>query len=170
MKKFFSIFCALILSCTALATIASAQTLGMPNPFTTCQTLSEASSIAKFSLTVPDTWGDYQQDTIQATKSNPTMIQVSYRKDSSPSDTLLIRKARGFQSRLDGNYHSYKITQYRILNHRLVKMRMDGIPKDNTRNYGIHVINYYCHGYSYSISSDLGLSVNQVESLLTQIH
>lgn len=121
-------------------------------------------------MTAPDTIGAYQKDAIQATKNSPSTIQVFYQKKSSPSDTLLIRKARGVQSRLDGDYNNYKVTQYRILNHKIVKMRSDKAPTDNQKNYGIHVVNYYSGGYTYSISSNLGLTVNQVKTIMNQIH
>ena len=81
-KKTLILFCAIAaLSVTACSdtkttTVDTTETVQIPNPFTDCTTLSEASAKTGFDFSVPDSIGDYQKDLIQ-TMDN-TMIQVFY--------------------------------------------------------------------------------------------
>lgn len=73
----------------------------IPNPFQNCETLKDATDLAGFDMTVPESIQGYEERSIQAEEKG--MIQVSY---ASEEKQVLIRKAAGSEN-ISGDYNIY---------------------------------------------------------------
>ena len=170
MKKVLSILFAAVMMISCLAVSASAQTIGMPNPFQSAKTMEDAGRIAGFSMTAPDSFQEYRTDVIEAVQND--MIQVIYH-DSNRNE-LRIRKAKGLVNKLDGDYNEYDTSKCLWSRKTgLISTRGDylllGTQDTNADNYTIRVATWFHHGFTYSVTCDMGLSQQGLMNLTEQI-
>ena len=117
----------------------------IPNPFIPCATLQAAADIAGFSLDAPDAYGAYDYTTIQAIEGE--MIEVIY-EDASETEGLRIR------------IYDSEETQ-----------TIAGISVSVRKNVDlIFVAEWTDGGYAHSITSEDGLTADELETLFSQIH
>lgn len=134
------------------------QTVGMPNPWTDCQTLREAEEKTGFSIAVPDQIDGYTQTTIQTLGKK--IIQVFYENNAQPDDEqILIRKGSGSDD-ISGNFNSYdEKIQVNINNYQVTEQGNDG---------KIMLATWTDAGYTYSVSTP-GLSKDEIENIILNI-
>lgn len=168
MKKITSfIFCIiLILSITACGnnkkepevTSSESETVQLPNPFRECQSLEEASELAGFEISVPDTVGEYSQRIIRAMSNE--MIEVLYRIPDGAGQ-ITIRKAPGSND-ISGDYNQYKEINETSVGELQVTMKGD--------NEKISIATWAVKDYSFSVSSTDGLDSSAMEKLISSIN
>ena len=128
------------------------------NPFIPCATLQAAVDIAGVSLDAPDAYGAYDHTTIQAIEGE--MIEVIY-EDASETEGLRIRKGVGTDS-ISGDYNRYDSEETQTIAGVSVSIRKNGDL--------IFVAEWTDGGYAHSITSENGLTADELETLFSQIH
>lgn len=134
--------------------------VGMPNPFTDCQTLEEAEKITGFDFTVPEQIDRYSQEFIQV--MDKSMIQVFFK---SGEDEILVRKAvsEGDAAKdISGDYRDYAFTETLSLDNREFTL------KGNDDK--IYVVTWTEGDSCFSIGADAGLSRDMVKELVNEIN
>lgn len=126
-----------------------------PNPFIDCNTLSDASKIAGFSLKTPDSVNGCPLSIIQAIDSS--LIQAIY-QDS--KDEIFVRKAAGNKD-VSGDYNVYSSIKTVKIKKIKAELRGDGSK--------IYTAIWTRNNHSYSISSQSGLSRNKILKLIQKI-
>ena len=134
------------------------ESVQIPNPFIPCATLQAAADIAGFSLDAPDAYGAYDHTTIQAIEGE--MIEVIY-EDASETEGLRIRKGVGTDS-ISGDYNRYGSEEIQTIAGISVSVRKN----DDL----IFVAEWTDGGYAHSITSEDGLTADELETLFSQIH
>lgn len=160
MKRILSVLLAAMMLAMLGTTAATARSnnnglIGMPNPFVKCETMEDAAEVAGFDMTVPAKAAGCKQVWINAVKDN--LIQVCYQ---SKSNEVRIRKARGWQENLDGDYNVYGNTQYKFIAHKLVKERGED---------RIFSVLWYSKGYTYSITATNGMKQGSVDKIVKAV-
>lgn len=130
----------------------------IPNPFIPCATLQAAADIAGFSLDAPDAYGAYDHTTIQAIEGE--MIEVIY-EDASETEGLRIRKGVGTDS-ISGDDNRYDSEETQTIAGISVSVRKNGDL--------IFVAEWTDGGYAHSITSENGLTADELETLVSQVH
>lgn len=130
----------------------------IPNPFIPCATLQAAADIAGFSLDAPDAYGAYDHTTIQAIEGE--MIEVIY-EDTSETEGLRIRKGVGTDS-ISGDYNRYDSEETQTIAGVSVSIRKNGDL--------IFVAEWTDGGYAHSITSENGLTADELETLVSEVH
>lgn len=130
----------------------------IPNPFIPCATLQAAADIAGFSLDAPDAYGAYDHTVIQAIEGE--MIEVIY-EDASETEGLRIRKGVGTDS-ISGDDNRYDSEETQTIAGISVSVRKNGDL--------IFVAEWTDGGYAHSITSEDGLTADELETLVSQIH
>ena len=143
---------------TTQTEIDTTENVQIPNPFIPCATLQAAADIAGFSLDAPDAYGAYDHTTIQAIEGE--MIEVIY-EDASETEGLRIRKGVG-TAPISGDYNSYDSEETQTIAGVSVSVRKNG-------NL-IFVAEWTDGGYAHSITSEDGLTADELETLFSQIH
>ena len=128
------------------------------NPFISCATLQAAADIAGFSLDAPDAYGAYDYTTIQAIEGE--MIEVIY-EDASETEGLRIRKGVGTDP-ISGDDNRYDSEETQTIAGISVSVRKNGDL--------IFVAEWTDGGYAHSITSEDGLTADELETLFSQIH
>ena len=134
------------------------ESVQIPNPFIPCATLQAAADIAGFSLDAPDAYGTYDHTTIQAIKGE--MIEVIY-EDTSETEGLRIRKGIGTDP-ISGDYNRYDSEETQTIAGVSVSVRKNGDL--------IFVAEWTDGGYAHSITSEDGLTADELETLVSQVH
>lgn len=130
------------------------ESVQIPNPFIPCATLQAAVDIAGFSLDAPA----YDHTTIQAIEGE--MIEVIY-EDTSETEGLRIRKGVGTDS-ISGDYNRYDSEETQTIAGVSVSVRKNGDL--------IFVTEWTDGGYAHSITSENGLTADELETLVSEVH
>lgn len=130
----------------------------LPNPFIPCATLQAAADIAGFSLDTPDAYGTYDRTVIQAIEGE--MIEVIY-EDASENEGLRIRKGVGTDP-ICGDYNRYDSEETQTIAGISVSVRKNGDL--------IFVAEWTDSGYAHSITSEDGLTADELETLVSEVH
>ena len=171
MKKILlmSLLCLAIIACgkkeetkqettTETTNVTQEQDYGVPNPYEIVDTLDEASKIAGFTLSVPETYGDYKKQVIQAIEDD--MIEVIYFNDTD-SEGLRIRKAKGTDD-ISGDYNEYKDVE-------IVKVGDFEITEKGSEG-SISVATWNDGTYSYAIDvAEASLTKDTIANLISNI-
>lgn len=134
------------------------ESVQIPNPFIPCVTLQAAADIAGFSLDAPDAYGAYDHTIIQAIEGD--LIEVIY-EDASETEGLRIRKGIGTDP-ISGDYNRYDSEETQTIAGVSVSVRKNGDL--------IFVAEWTDGGYAHSITSEDGLTADELETLVSQIH
>lgn len=134
------------------------ESVQIPNPFIPCATLQAAVDIAGFSLDAPDAYGVYDHTVIQAIEGK--MIEVIY-EDTSETEGLRIRKGVGTDS-ISGDYNCYDSEETQTIAGVSVSIRKNGDL--------IFVAEWTDGGYAHSITSENGLTADELETLVSEVH
>lgn len=124
----------------------------IPNPFIDCDTLADASAIAGFDVIVPETIGDYNEQTIRAIKDE--MIDVVYHNGEKE---ICIRKAKGVDE-ISGVYSKYN--EESTAKVKEVDVTMKG------NNGNINVATWTNGDYSYAIISEEGIDKAKITEIV----
>ena len=131
---------------------ATEDTVGIPNPFLTCETMEEAAGLAGFSMTVPGEVPGYEKSEIQVVEGE--LFQVFY---VCGNEQVLIRKAAGSDD-ITGDYNDYSETDTAEANGSTVTLRgEDGMVK---------AASWQKDGYTYAIDATEGLPAETVLKLV----
>lgn len=120
--------------------------------------LQAAADIAGFSLDAPDAYEAYDHTVIQAIEGE--MIEVIY-EDASETEGLRIRKGVGTDP-ISGDYNRYDSEETQTIAGISVSVRKNGDL--------IFVAEWTDGGYAHSITSEDGLTADELETLFSQIH
>lgn len=126
------------------------------NPFITCETTTEAESIAGFSLDLPDSVPiQGEQTAIRVIPSD--LIEVTYQGDG---ETLVVRKGVGSQD-ISGDYREYEWTD---------KIIVDSCPVTVKGADGKAAVAVWSRdGYTYAVSIAPGMEVEALSALVSGI-
>lgn len=112
MKK--SMYAGMIAACLAVVVIAGGvvnhnrisqdENVQIPNPYIECKNLTDASEIAGFDMSAPDSYLDSVSTEIEAIEQD--MIQIMY-LDAEGNEIFRIRKATGTED-ISGDYNTYE--------------------------------------------------------------
>ena len=139
--------------------VTQEQNVDLPNPFVEVKTLEEASKIAGFALSVPETYENYKKQVIQVIEKD--MIEVIYLDEESDFEGLRIRKANGTDD-ISGDYNEYK-------NVETIKVR-DYEVTEKGDGENIFVAIWTDGTYSYAIGTDRAeLNEEDVANLIQSI-
>ena len=128
----------------------------IPNPFVDCKTLDDASAIAHFNMTVPESINGYSERMIQAVADK--MIQVLY---FDGEDKALIRKAEGTGD-ISGDYNEYA---------EINSISVGDVKVSTKGNSGmISVATWAADGFTYAIDiNNGGMTVETISALVAAI-
>lgn len=149
---------------TAQETAAEDETAGamlggqvqIANPFTDCETLEEAAKITGFSLKLPDDLPDGIEETAIRVMDG-TMIEVIC---TGSGEELRVRKAAGSED-ISGDYETYENVCELAAGERTLTAKGNGDTFSTATWTG--------EGFSYSISSENGMSQEDLISLASAI-
>ena len=128
------------------------QMIGMPNPFADVNSLEEASKIAGFDMSAPNSVDGYNGMAIQAIEKD--LIQVIY---GDQGHNVYFRKAVGIED-VSGDYNQYKDVSTKSLYGKELTVK-----SEDEKTY---VITWTDGQYSYSIQSNDGFDFADVQALL----
>lgn len=132
--------------------------MNVPNPWFDCGTLEDAAKLAGFSFVVPDRIEGYPSILIKAMKEK--MIEVFYYdKDFAEDDhkDVLLRKGVGEED-ISGDYNNYP---------EIKTVTMHGVDVTTRGSDGLVSGAIWTQGgYSYSISADDPMTVEQIDNLV----
>ena len=137
--------------------------VGMPNPFTSYNTLEEAEQVVGFSagrsFVPPANWN--KPPLVQVLDSYPDrkkMLQVIYVDDAQRN--LYLRYSRQFTTReMNGDYNSYPVEKDIDINGQDVHVRGD--------RKGYYTAEFFCRGVSVTVLSDLPLGEKDLATVCT---
>ncbi len=137
--------------------------VGMPNPFISCRSLSQAAGKAGFSLNTPESVKEgLSIKSIRVIKNE--LIEVIYTdgKDVTESaDQLRVRKAEGNLD-ISGDFNSYEVNRH--VNDAGIQVLLRGSEKL------FNVASWISGDYTFSITSEKGLSQKEILSLVQKIN
>lgn len=145
-------------SATQTDSATTEESVQIPNPFIPCATLQAAADIAGFSLDAPDAYEAYDHTSIQAIEGE--MIEVIY-EDASETEGLRIRKGVGTDP-ISGDYNRYDSEETQTIAGVSVSVRKNGDL--------IFVAEWTDGGYAHSITSENGLTADELETLVSEVH
>lgn len=130
--------------------------IGMPNPFTDFDTLSEAEKQTGFYITLPDAIGSSDKRIYRA--MNDEMLEVIY--VNGEDETGRIRKARGSED-ISGDYNDYAETE---------TVSVGGIDVLLKGDAGLVKLAVWTNdGYAYSVSSEAGMTADEMMALVSAV-
>ena len=147
----------MVLSMAACGAPANqSENVQIPSPFTDCDTLQDAASVAGFEVILPASIAGYAQDRIQVIDKN--MIQVFYVDDA--ENVILIRKAVGSED-ISGDYNTYTQEETTAVGNTDVLMK---------GNDGLIDLAVWTSGeYTYSVSVHNGITSASMADLIAEI-
>lgn len=160
MKKLFAVIM-MLLTVLSLAACGSTDSdepdiIGMPNPFTDFDTLAEAEKQTGFYITLPDTIGNSDNKIYRA--MNDEMLEVIY--VNGEDETGRIRKARGSEG-ISGDYNEYAETE---------TVSVGGIDVLLKGDAGLVKLAVWTNdGYAYSVSSEAGMTADEMMALVSAV-
>ena len=130
--------------------------IGMPNPFTDFDTLAEAEKQTGFYITLPDAIGRSDKRIYRA--MNDEMLEVIY--VNGEDETGRIRKARGSED-ISGDYNDYAETE---------TVSVGGIDVLLKGDAGLVKLAVWTNdGYAYSVSSEAGMTADEMMALVSAV-
>ena len=130
--------------------------IGMPNPLTDFDTLAEAEKQTGFYITLPDAIGSSDNKIYRA--MNDEMIEVIYMNGE--DETGRIRKARGSED-ISGDYNEYAESE---------TVSAGGIDVLIKGDAGLVKLAVWTNdGYAYSVSSEAGLTADEMTALVSAV-
>lgn len=161
MKKLFAVIM-MLLTILSLAACGSStdsdepDIIGMPNPFTDFNTLAEAEKQTGFYITLPDAIGSSNNKIYRA--MNDEMLEVIY--VNGEDETGRIRKARGSED-ISGDYNEYAETE---------TVSVGGIDVLLKGDAGLVKLAVWTNdGYAYSVSSEAGMTADEMMALVSAV-
>ena len=130
--------------------------IGMPNPFTDFDTLAEAEKQTGFYITLPDAIGSSDNKIYRA--MNNEMLEVIY--VNGEDETGRVRKARGSED-ISGDYNEYAETETVSVG------GVDVLYKGDAELVKLAV--WTNDGYTYSVSSEAGLTADEMTALVSAV-
>ncbi len=139
----------LILSLVACspAVPANEGAAGLANPWTDSDTLAAAEEAVGFSLGLPEVIADSYQ-AVSFRSMNGELLEVLYRDQNDPDYTVCVRKQKGEDADISGNYNEYSS---------VTTEEVDGVTvtyKSDASNELQMLLS--CGGYSYSLYAEHG--------------
>lgn len=122
------------------------------NPFVDCTSAYEASQLAGFTVTFPESVPGYAERRYQAIEGQ--LVQCFYGNED---DHVLIRKAKGHDD-ISGDYGEYRETKEVGLGELTLTEKGDGEL--------VHVVTWQKDGFTYAIDAAAGLEPGQIEGLV----
>ena len=154
MVLFLSMFC---FSCTSSYN-------QIANPWTIVDSIKEASTMTNFDFIVPEEINGNKESLVQV--MNDKLIEVRYGED------IIIRKARGNED-ISGDYNSYDVVKEEAISYVAPNATCDTPEKITLTLKGnddtFNLITWTYFDYSYSISSDDGLSLDVILDIVSSI-
>ena len=135
---------------------ASSESTQIPNPFTEYDSLQEAAKAVGFDLTAPESLDGYP-DVYYRVDAEDKLLEVQYRNES---NEICIRKAPG-DSDISGDYNTYQNNAEKDIAGRSVTLR-----SADSVYYGAV---WTKDGYSYSVYSDFGLSLDEITDIIIAV-
>ena len=129
-------------------TVETADTNQIANPWSEVDSISEAKAITGFDFTVPESIDGKSQSLVQV--MNDELIEVRF------GDDIIVRKSKGSEDN-SGSFNSYDT----------VKEEGNLTVKGNGDTYNVAI--WTSDGYSYSITSSNGLSLDAVTDVVNSI-
>lgn len=129
--------------------------VGIANPFKPCKNINEAKKIANFYMKAPNLLKNYKTKKIFAIKNN--MIQINFYNEN---DEICLRKAIG-NSDISGYYDTF--SEEKII---ITKKNKVSIKENNNK---VNVAIWKKEGYSFSITSKIGLDINEILKIINQM-
>ncbi len=148
----------------------------IPNPFVDCETMEEASKLAGFSLTAPESIDGYSDRIIQAIEGE--LVQVIFTRNQCieledleepaaelentdfKSHDLTIRKGTGMDD-ISGDYSEYPEVETVTVDDKTVTLKeKDGL---------VHTAIWNTDGYSYAVYAADGVSADVMTALVSEI-
>ena len=149
----------------------------IPNPFITCSTLKEASELAGFDFTAPESVDGYSYKEISAIENEMAQItyfnsdeldgltdeqlnEIDWEKVDFSAHDLVIRKAKGAED-ISGDYNEYPEIYNVTVDNREVTMKgSDG---------DVNVVVWNEDGYSYAITASDAVTSDYVINLIHNV-
>ena len=129
-------------------TVETADTNQIANPWSEVDSISEAKTITGFDFTVPESIDGNSQSLVQV--MNDELIEVRF------GDDIIVRKSKGSEDN-SGSFNSYDT----------VKEEGNLTVKGNGDTYNVAI--WTSDGYSYSITSSNGLSMEAITDAASSI-
>ena len=131
--------------------------IGMPNPFTDHDTLAEAEKQTGLDITLPDAIGSSDNKIYRA--MNDEMIEVIYMNGE--DETGRVRKARGSED-ISGDYNEYAETE---------TVNVGGLDVLLKGDAGLVKLSVWTNdGYTYSVSSEAGMTADEMTALVSAVN
>ena len=130
--------------------------IGMPNPLTDFDTLAEAEKQTGFYITLPDAIGSSDKRIYRA--MNDEMLEVVY--VNGEDETGRVRKARGSED-ISGDYNEYAETETVSVG------GIDVLLKGDAELVKLAV--WTNDGYAYSVSSEAGMTADEMMALVSAV-
>lgn len=127
------------------------------NPWTDCDTMSDAIEKAGFSFDVPEEIKGYSDMEIQVLDEE--IIQVIYQEKKDSDNEIIIRKGKGAKD-ISGDYNEYDSVKKTEINGCEVVEKGDG--------QKVMSATWQSAGYTYSLSSN-GIGEQELEDLIQQV-
>ena len=144
---------------TALEPTASSETVEIPTPFIEVSNLEEAIKESGFNFTVPESIDGTTPSLFLVYNNELNMIEVRYENDEK---VTYIRKNKGIEENLSGNYNSFSKTYTTALNDIEISLRAN----DDL----VYVGEWNKDGYSYSLDISEGLSEEAFLEIVSSIN
>ena len=123
----------------------------IPNPWQECTSLEEASKLAGFSFTAPESVDGYTERYIAAIEGD--IAQVIFSNGDEDDSALYFRKGVGGDD-ISGDYNTYDTTEEQTIDgHTVLCKGNDGL---------IYTATWTDGTYSYAVMCDAGMSVEQL--------
>mgnify|MGYP002524094667 CR=1 FL=1 len=161
MKRLFAVIMMLLTilslaACGDSTDSAEPDLIGMPDPFTDHDTLADAEKQSGFYITLPDAIGESNNKIYRA--MNDEMIEVIY--VNGEDETGRIRKAHGSEN-ISGDYNEYA---------EIATVSVGGIDVLFKGDAGIVKLAVWTNnGYTYSVSSEAGLTADEMTALVSAV-
>ncbi len=165
MKRFFHAFLLLltalfISACTTSASAVKEETsVQIANPFTTYKDIESAENTAGFSLAVPEQIAkSYSASVYRAMQGK--MLEVIYKNSANEEEKIRIRKANTLGD-ISGDFNTYDEENTIIIN---------GLQVESRGTSGKTFVATWEDGtFSYSVTSDTGLSLSSLKKIIEQV-
>ncbi len=129
----------------------------IPKPFTVCETMQEAESIAGFALDAPESYNGWKMAEISV--YNSQMIDIAY-TDADGNPLMHIRKGGGSKD-ISGDFNTYEYEKTEETGGRTVTYKGSGDL--------CSLILWTEDGYSYSVSLQTGIPMEDAQQLTEMI-
>lgn len=126
----------------------------IPNPWTDCDTVKDAASAADFDLTAPAAIAGEAQSAWRVMTGDQTIFEVRY------GDGVILRKAAGTGD-ISGDFSDYSESQ---------EIETGGVTVTARGNGGaVHCAVWEAGGSTFSLTSDDGLTADEVAAIVAEI-